>query len=1084
MSRLPLKRAKPAVLLQFAEHLSDRYSDVITKGYNRQTGIVAVVEKIGGGKRSRKLVMFNSGFRTDKPPPPARAGKLVQPGPYLEVRNGRKIHFLMTSEGVRVEYDPKRGVITALEHPDGTREVIKKGARLKSFGNITVGTNSHHAEGRFLNWVTENKYKIVVASPTRGCCLACGSQLRQVLGRDFEKAVPKSRWTARAFNLHNKERKLLEQKIAAGKPAAAKQYVARGLSAEQLARLRAQAGSTLRAFKAPDPKLARIARVLKVAGPVMVAFDAMTSYAKASEQWQAGAKADATETMVALGGRLAGAFVGAETMGMMFGGFGSVVPGLGTTVGALTGAVVGGVLGACVGEQKAREFCHQVFAWAAAQGHDADRTAAAPLLESTIVAPASPAAREFTQAPVAELQQQMYQSGYGDAEVNFVCETVSARIIGHADATPQPVTAVFSELASELPSDLASASPGDAGSPIDDYPWPEFARDGYEATSDELFDPPMDILQEDVSGHLQDHDRPSEEEDGAPAHEVAHESDAAEIVDGVPVTGDHDRDVAEQPDAEMPAVGGEHDRSNERSGDTDGSDDGRVELDTSVRMLDPDASPAGHRDPDTPGAEALEPPDDRDRGGGREQPVPGLSPDPARTDPSPAVGDDRARSGEPPGGTVGSDDGRVELTTDVRMLDPNAPPRDHYDNREPVPGGGDPSAEHPVSRDGDAGDGGGPVQDRSPGHGSEDDRGSSSPEPRGSDVGASIEAGSRDDQARSASGATAGAATGGDIAGDGSLPPPSAPSDGEGPLDATLVSDSRDHPHREPPEFQGKDSTGAGDRPAADPARADAQAGTSDLAGAGRGSGVADASAAASSPSALDGVDGQPTSAPGDNSASDASPDADKSGLVLEGKVTMSDDERRDDEQDEPGEDDPEDPDLLLSDDEEFVDDDDGDEDAGEQDDADETDEPDDDPDDDDEAGADDPDVDDLAFGDDEDDDAGIDDDEGDEVDDPEDPDDEGFDILSDDDSGVGVDIDGDDDHRDDDDSNDDDSDENSGHFGDDDGSDRSDTHDRDNDGHGWNDGDDQDNSYDSNSSDDDHSGGSGSGSGDQDDDE
>jgi hypothetical protein len=248
-------------------------------------------------------------------------------------------------------------------------------------------------------------------------------------------------------------------------------------------RLRRQGERLLAGYKPLDPRLSRIARTLKIAGPAMLAFDAATTYAKASDQWQNGAKDDAAETLAAFGGRVGGAFIGAESLGLMLGGFGSVVPGLGTTVGALVGGLIGGAVGAYVGEEKTKELCRQIIEWAHGRA-DASGPRLADQYGENIgqLSPVGDGSRDFTQASVVQLQREMSRCGYSAPEANFVCELVSGRIVGEAARDPDAPWQVLRQLGEScIPADLHE--PDQPFAAVDEYPWPAVTQDGYASPS-------------------------------------------------------------------------------------------------------------------------------------------------------------------------------------------------------------------------------------------------------------------------------------------------------------------------------------------------------------------------------------------------------------------------------------------------------------------------------------------------------------------------------------------------------------------------------------------------------------------------
>jgi hypothetical protein len=455
--KLPLEGTSLPTLRNFVDYLADRYHPVITARFDAQTGVVAIVE----GPEGLQVVTLNSGFRHKQTKPriakpiqgpsgeiPNTGRNLIQEGPFEEIRGGQRITYMETPEGLRIEY--KKTKITRIVASDGTELPLSKQI-------IKILPNQHHAEMRLLSWAKRNNYRIVAMAPTRGCCIHCNKALQEYFksAKNFDEAVPKNRQTRGAWRSHLRD---LSREPSPG-AAKATEFVAKGDAKEKL--LRARAGQAIESFKAPNLKLLRVARFLKVAGPAMVAFDAATSYAKAAEQWRTGAKDAATETMAEFGGRAAGAFVGAETFGLLFGGFGSVIPGLGTTVGALAGAVVGGVIGAVLGEQAVKLYCQQVIDWAKGHPHAAGQETSPP---ATARPEPAAAARRYDEPAVNALQQEMYAAGYETSQVDFACETVRDRMATSSGAGPKNV---FEQLGANLPDFGSTAGPVAS---IDEYP--------------------------------------------------------------------------------------------------------------------------------------------------------------------------------------------------------------------------------------------------------------------------------------------------------------------------------------------------------------------------------------------------------------------------------------------------------------------------------------------------------------------------------------------------------------------------------------------------------------------------------------
>jgi hypothetical protein len=426
--------------------------------FDVETVAVAVVEDEAIGPTSRQIVILKQGFRNENAVPRTKAvppGETVAPrdfiqqGPFEEMRGGRRVTYLVR-DGFRIEY----------QHTTVTRVVGPNGAELphSEFRSFTIRPNEHHGEMRILDWAKRNKYRIVSVAPTRGCCRHCLEQLKQYCreqGVDIDEVVPRHRQTRSAWRSFLKESR--RQAPASG----AREIVAREDAAE-VARVRNQLRASMAKFKTPDPRLVRVARYLKVAGPAMMAFDAATTYAKAAEQWHAGQKTAAAETVAELGGRMAGAFVGAEAGVLLFGGLGSVVPGLGTTVGALAGAVIGGAVGAALGEKGAKELCDQIIAWGKG-AHPAEHQPAQP--------PRTQSAHRSSNAAIAELQNEMHAAGYGPAEIDFVGRVVGERIKSGAAATPKDV---FQHLGSAV---VDIGAPGGVDEMLAHYPDPAPAID-------------------------------------------------------------------------------------------------------------------------------------------------------------------------------------------------------------------------------------------------------------------------------------------------------------------------------------------------------------------------------------------------------------------------------------------------------------------------------------------------------------------------------------------------------------------------------------------------------------------------------
>ncbi|HEV7602198.1 MAG TPA: hypothetical protein VGO49_18325 [Bradyrhizobium sp.] len=494
--QLPLKDASRTVLRDFVDGKAEEFRDVLKirikdktgltgvaekigkvlwsdrKIFDVATGVIAIVEDIDIGPSSRRVLILNNGFRSEGAVPAAKAvptGVTISPrdftplGPFEEIRNGQKIKYLKTDEGVRIEFE--KTTITRVVGPDGVEIPISK------FKGFEIGPNVHHAEMRALDWAKRNNCRIVAMAPTRGCCAHCLSRLQEYFGKDVDDAIAKHRqtrsgWRSFLKNLPKPTAQL--QRTPALTTGGKTEFVARK-DAVDLARLRSQSSGLMAKAAAPNPKLVRIARFLKVAGPVMMAFDAATSYAKASDQWNKGQKDAAADTVAEFGGRVAGAFVGAEALGLAFGGVGSVIPGLGTTVGALAGAVIGGAIGAYLGEQEAKQLCHQIMAWA--KGSHPEPQAAQSRAAVPPTVSSDPA--------VEELQSQMYQTGFTRPEIDMIGKIVNEHNRARPWSTVRSPKEIFEQLGAGI---IDARSVSEPIAYVASYPFTDVDRAGSAAT--------------------------------------------------------------------------------------------------------------------------------------------------------------------------------------------------------------------------------------------------------------------------------------------------------------------------------------------------------------------------------------------------------------------------------------------------------------------------------------------------------------------------------------------------------------------------------------------------------------------------
>jgi hypothetical protein len=438
--KLPLEDASRTVLRDFTSELSEQYRPVLKKWvkktgflgkvreigkrgrdfYDADTGVVAIVENNKIGPSSRMVIILNNGFRhLGKAPKPKTVPTgttelprdFIQQGPFKQMRGGREIKFLFTEIDkieIRIEFEGTK--ITRVVGADGIEIPISK-------IRFEIGPNEHHAEMRLLAWAKRNGYRIVAMSPTRGCCSDCLARLQKYFGDGLDDAIPKHLQTPQGRRALLKNAKPTARLTPARSGNRAMEFTAKK-NAVDMARLRNKSRGVIAKAALPNPKLIRIARFLKVAGPVMVALDAATSYAKASGQWHAGQRDIAAETLSEFGGRVAGAFVGAEGFGLLFGGVGSVIPGLGTTVGGLAGAMIGGIGGAYLGERDAKQLCHQITEWGK-NAHPKNQ----PTKPKDKLADLPPIGSN--DPDLKELQENMYEAGFERAEVDLIGRIVS-----------------------------------------------------------------------------------------------------------------------------------------------------------------------------------------------------------------------------------------------------------------------------------------------------------------------------------------------------------------------------------------------------------------------------------------------------------------------------------------------------------------------------------------------------------------------------------------------------------------------------------------------------------------------------------
>jgi hypothetical protein len=170
-----IKEMTEAELMEHGEQLANDYRDVLTcnEKYDYQTGAVAIVQEINGGPETRKVVMMNSGTRTEKADVPAAfEGEpgLVQPGPFAHTVGGKRLAYVRGEDGELTPYDPK-------------------------------AENDHHAEMKIVSVIDGGEYEILVLVPTRGCCEKCQQDLKDFFGGEekFKQVVPDSRQTPEAF---------------------------------------------------------------------------------------------------------------------------------------------------------------------------------------------------------------------------------------------------------------------------------------------------------------------------------------------------------------------------------------------------------------------------------------------------------------------------------------------------------------------------------------------------------------------------------------------------------------------------------------------------------------------------------------------------------------------------------------------------------------------------------------------------------------------------------------------------------------------------------------------------------------------
>src|ERR1044072_1761127 len=169
-------------------------------------------------------------------------------------------------------------------------------------------------------------------------------------------------------------------------------------------------------------------RVLAFAGGAMVLLDAGMTTVKAATQLKEGDNIGAGETVSEFGGRVGGAILLGELGMLTFGGFGSVVPGVGTTVGGLFGMLVGGFIGGYLGEAGAKQLYGRIFR----NGEPA------PPINPEEIDPRLTDNRTilYTNTEMSDLQRTLFEAGYSRPQVNFFTETVKTRWLDLRSADP------------------------------------------------------------------------------------------------------------------------------------------------------------------------------------------------------------------------------------------------------------------------------------------------------------------------------------------------------------------------------------------------------------------------------------------------------------------------------------------------------------------------------------------------------------------------------------------------------------------------------------------------------------------------
>ena len=183
-------------------------------------------------------------------------------------------------------------------------------------------------------------------------------------------------------------------------------------------------------------------KAFAVAGAGFIAVEAMTTAAKAAGELEAGKQREAARTVTEFGARMAGALVMGQEFALIGATLGSVVPGLGTTIGGLAGGAIGGILGAAIGDSAAKHFWERIdpqVAGAAPAG-PVGHGALDPRLTDELP-------RDYPHDQVRALQQALYEDGHGSAAVNLVCTAVHGRIIGSSGPGPAPVAEALDGLA-------------------------------------------------------------------------------------------------------------------------------------------------------------------------------------------------------------------------------------------------------------------------------------------------------------------------------------------------------------------------------------------------------------------------------------------------------------------------------------------------------------------------------------------------------------------------------------------------------------------------------------------------------------